>query len=54
MISGRTLSVSELAEAVQSAGYKTSSANFRTIVNQALLANPKAFKKIARGQYTAR
>ena len=54
VIAGKTLSVSELADAVQTAGYKTSSANFRTIVNQALLANPKTFKKVARGQYTGR
>lgn len=54
VLSGKTLSVADVAEAVQRAGYQTSSANFRTIVNQALLANPKAFRKVARGQYTSR
>ena len=54
VLSGRTLSVSELTTAVQKSGYKTKSNNFRTIVNQALIANPSLFKKVARGQYTTR
>lgn len=54
VLTGNTYSVTEAAEAVQKAGYQTTSPNFRTIVNQALLANPKIFKKVARGQYTAR
>jgi hypothetical protein len=53
VLSGKTYSVTDVAQAVQDAGYKTKSANFRTIVNQALLANPKIFRKIARGEYTA-
>jgi hypothetical protein len=52
-LKGRTLGVTEAAEAVQKAGYKTGAANFRTIVNQALIKNKKVFKKVARGQYTA-
>ena len=43
----------DVTEAVQRAGYKTSAANFRTIVNATLLKSPK-FKKVARGQYTAK
>lgn len=54
VLSGKTMSVAEVSDAVQKAGYKTSSPNFRTIVNQALISNPSAFKKVARGQYTAR
>jgi hypothetical protein len=54
VLKGSTLGVSEAASAVQKAGYKTTSPNFRTIVNAALLSNRNAFKKIARGQYTAR
>ena len=54
VLRGKTLSVSEVSDAVQRAGYKTGSSNFRTIVNQALLANPSKFKKVARGQYTAK
>jgi hypothetical protein len=50
----RTLSVTEMAIAVQEAGYRTSSPNFRTIVNQTLINHPKVFKRIARGKYTAR
>ncbi|HLO41958.1 MAG TPA: hypothetical protein VK176_13110 [Phycisphaerales bacterium] len=53
ILKGKTMSVTDAAEAVQSAGYKTSAANFRTIVNQALIKNTKVFKKVGRGQYTA-
>jgi len=54
VLAGTTMSVSDIADAVQKAGYRTKSGNFRVIVNQALLANPKIFRKIARGQYTVR
>jgi len=54
VLNGKTMSVAEVADAVQKAGYRTTSPNFRTIVNQALISNPKAFKKVARGQYTSR
>lgn len=54
VLNNKTMSVTEVTEAVQQAGYKTTSSNFRTIVNQALINNPQAFKKVARGQYTAK
>lgn len=50
---GRTLRVTEIADAVQAAGYKSRSAHFRTIVNQNLITNGKLFKKVSRGRYTA-
>ena len=50
----RTMSVTEMSEAVQKAGYRTTSRNFRTIVNQTLINNKKTFKRVARGCYTAR
>ena len=51
LLTNKTKSVSEAAAAVLRAGYKTkSTTNFRLIVNQALLANRKLFKKVARGQ----
>jgi hypothetical protein len=50
----RTLSVSDLAVAVQEAGYRTTSPNFRVIVNQALINNPDLFERVSRGKYTAR
>lgn len=53
VLRGKTMSVTESAAAVRAAGYKTTAANFRTIVNQALIKNTKIFKKIGRGQYTA-
>lgn len=52
-LKGKTMGVSEVAEAVQKAGYQTTSPNFRTIVNQTLLKS-SLIKKIARGQYTAK
>jgi len=52
-LKGATMGVSEVAEAVQKAGYKTTSPNFRTIVNQTLLKS-SLIKKIGRGQYTAK
>ncbi len=53
-LAGRTMSVTDVTEQVQKDGYQTTSANFRTIVNQALLSNPNVFKKVDRGQYTAK
>lgn len=53
VLKGKTMGVTEVSAAVQKAGYKTSSANFRTIVNQALIKHTKVFKKVSRGQYTA-
>ena len=52
-LKGKTMGVTELAEAVQKNGYVTTSPNFRTIVNQALIKFKKQFKRIERGQYTA-
>lgn len=54
VLHGKTMGVTEAAEAVKKAGYATTSPNFRTIVNQALLANGSAFKRVERGQYTAK
>ena len=54
VLQGKTMSVTEVAEAVQAAGYKTHSRNFKIMVNMVLTQHPKLFKRIARGQYTAR
>lgn len=54
VLKGTTMGVTEMSEAVQKAGYRTSSPNFRTIVNQTLIKNPDRFKRVARGQYTAK
>ena len=53
LLRNQTMTVTEIAEAVQKAGYKTSSSNFRIIVNQTLLKDPR-FKRVGRGQYTVR
>ncbi len=49
----KTLSVTDVAQAVQEAGYVTTSPNFRTIVNQTLIKD-KRIKRVGRGQYTAK
>jgi hypothetical protein len=53
VLKGRTMSVTDVTQAVQDAGYRTSSANFRTIVNQTLI-NSGRFRKVSRGKYTAK
>jgi len=53
VLTGKTMGVTEMAGAVQKAGYQTSSPNFRTIVNQTLIKSDR-FKRVGRGQYTAK
>ncbi len=53
VLKGKTMGVTESANAVMKAGYKTTAANFRTIVNQTLIKHKTVFKKVERGQYTA-
>jgi len=53
VLKNKTMSVTEAAEAVQLAGYQTSSANFRTIVNQTLIKDDR-FENVERGKYRAK
>lgn len=53
-LKGRTLSVTDAVKAAVRAGYKTKSANIRVMVNQALLMHKDKFRKVSRGQYTAK
>lgn len=53
VLDGKTMSVTESADAVLASGYVTTSPNFRTIVNQTFIKNRNRFKKVARGRYTA-
>ena len=53
LLRDQTLSVTQISEDVQKAGYKTTSPNFRTIVNQTLINSP-AFKRVSRGKYTVK
>ncbi len=53
VLDGQTMSVTKVSSAVQDAGYKTTSPSFRTIVNQTLINSGK-FKRVSRGQYTAK
>jgi hypothetical protein len=52
LLGGKTMSVTDAAVAVRSAGYRTNSNNFRTQVNIALIKGP--FKRVGRGEYTAK
>jgi hypothetical protein len=53
LLKGKKMGVAAAAAAVQKAGYKTNAANFRTMVNIALIKNKRMFKKVDRGIYTA-
>jgi len=47
---GKPMRVGDIAEGVENAGYSSSSANFRSIVNQALIKDSR-FKQEGRGLY---
>lgn len=53
LLAKTTMSVTRIAEEVQKAGYRTTSPNFRTIVNQTLIKD-KRFKRVSRGKYTVK
>jgi hypothetical protein len=53
VLKGKTLGVPEAADAVMATGYTSNAANFRLIVNQTLIKSDR-FKKVSRGQYTAK
>lgn len=54
VLTGTQMSIQEMCDAVKRAGYRSSSPNFRTIVNAALGNNRAMFKRIKRGVYTAK
>src|SRR5690606_24020503 len=49
--SSKPMKVGDIAQAVQAAGYRSNSANFRGIVNQALIKEKKRFTSPSRGYY---
>ncbi len=53
VLKGKTLGVADIVDAVQKAGYRTTSPNFRTIANQTLINNP-SFKRVSRGKYAVK
>ncbi len=53
VLTNKVMSVTDVSQAVQEFGYKTTSPSFRTIVNQTLINSGK-FKRVERGQYTAK
>jgi hypothetical protein len=48
---GDPMSVGDIVDAVQAGGYRSSSANFRGIVNQTLIKERKRFSSPSRGMY---
>jgi hypothetical protein len=54
LLQGKTMSVPEMAYAAKNAGHKSKSKDFRNIVGLALFGNKKMFKRVSRGQYTAK
>lgn len=52
VLKGKTMTVSNAAEAVKKSGYKTNAANFRVMVNQAFIKHRNLFKKVSHGHYT--
>jgi hypothetical protein len=53
VLHGKTLSVTDAAEAARRSGYKTHSKTFRTQVNIALIKSGR-FKRVGRGRYTVK
>lgn len=53
VLKSTTMNVTGVALAVQKAGYRTTSPNFRTIVNQTLIKDAR-FKRVSRGKYTVK
>lgn len=52
-LKGKTLGVAEAMAAVQKAGYRSNSSNFRTMVT-ITLGKTKGIKRVSRGRYTAK
>lgn len=52
-LKGKSMAIADAAAAVQKAGYKTNSSNFRVGVTIAL-GDKKRFKRVERGVYTAK
>lgn len=53
VLKGKTMGVAEAMEAVQTAGYRSSSPNFKAMVNGSLIKK-KYFRRVERGRYTAK
>jgi hypothetical protein len=53
VLKNTVMNVTGVAMQVQKAGYRTTSPNFRTIVNQTLIKDSR-FKRVGRGKYTVK
>jgi hypothetical protein len=53
VLKDKTMGVAEAMEAVQKAGYRSSSPNFKAMVN-GMLIKKKHFRRVERGRYTAK
>jgi len=54
LLQGKTMSVPEMVKAAKKAGYKSKSKNFPNVVGITLINHRKMFKRVSRGQYTAK
>ena len=54
LLKGKTMFVTEMVDAVRAAGYKSDAANFRTMINATVIKHANLFRRVARGQYTAK
>lgn len=52
VLKGKTMGVSQVADAVLASGYVSTSPKFRLIVNQTFIKHKKLFKRVGRGRYT--
>ena len=54
VLRGKTMNVADMADAAIKAGYKSTSKNFKTVVGLTLLKSKRMFRRVSRGQYTAK
>jgi hypothetical protein len=54
LLQGKTMSIPDLTDAAKKAGHKSKSKKFKTIVALAVFHNPKMFRRVSRGLYTAK
>lgn len=54
LLDGKTMNVNDMAAAALESGYKTGSKDFRSVIALTMLKHPKIFKRVSRGQYTAK
>ena len=54
VLTKKTMGVADVAKAVTAAGYRSNSSDLGKVVYQTLFKHPDRFKRVGRGQYTAK